>query len=432
MNAFLDHFAGFVVRRARVVLAVWLVAVAALAAQGLDLGDRLSAEQPIAADGPAARAQALTERAFGAEDALVVMLRGPQRQLDRDGPRVQRALAAVPRTHVVTPWNADGVMRGLRPDPQTAVVVVNVGRAAGEDPVDALARVRAAVGRTVHPPLRADLTGSSAISAATADAASDAIRTGVVIAVAILLLVVLALLVVFRSALALVPAVVGATTVAASRGVLELLSGPVDMTAVAAGLATIVGAGLGAGYPLLVVARFREEARATGDLVTALRATVATTGRAVPARRRGADARDARRRAGAARRGPDATAVAVAVAALMSAVASIVVVPALLALFAPHPASRTRPSKTGRCRAPRHALVGAAGAGRRGDPAHAGAGHRGRVGARHRPAERPVAAVRRPRARPARGRGGQAGPGLGAPLTIVVDGRGRPVTQPGG
>ncbi len=412
------------------MLAVWLVVVAALAAQGLDLGDRVSAEQPIAADGAVARAQALTERAFGPEDALVVMLRGPQGRLDRDGPRLQRALAAVPRAHVLTPWNADGIMRGLRPDPQTAVLVVNIGRAAEGDPADALARVRAVVARTVHPPLRADLTGSAAITAATADAASDATRTGVVIAGAILLLVVLVLLVAFRSALALVPAVVGATTVAASRGVLELLSGPVDMTALAAGLGTIVCAGLGVGYPLLVVARFREEARATGDLASAVGTTVTTTGRAVLLA--GVALSLAMLVAALTLPGGilNAAAVAVAVAALMSAVASIVVVPALLTLLDPLPASGPRPSqdvgterRTTRWSAP-PALVAAAtllallvG-----------------TGAAFALDTGPPSVASLPSDNPAREQYeavvDKLGPGWAAPFTIVVEGRGRPVTQP--
>ena len=430
-SSYFHHFADFVVRSARVVLAVWLVAIAALAAQGLDLGDRLSAEQPVGADGPAARGQALAERAFGAEDALVLMLRGPQRQLDRDGPRVQRALAALARTHVVTPWNADGVMRGLRPDPRTAVVLVTVGRTASQRPADALARVHAAIARTVRPPLRADLTGSSAITTATADAASDATRAGVLIAVPILVLTVLALLVAFRSALALVPAVVGVTTVAASRGVLELLSGVVDVTALAAGLGTIVGAGLGVGYPLLVVARFREEARAGSDVASAVRTTVATTGRAVLL----AGAALALAMLVAAQVLPgavfDAVAVTVAVAALMSAVAAIVVVPALLALLEPLADSWTRPrrepgaERRARRWPARPALAAAATllpllAG----TAAAFALDTGppsiRLLSPDDPARVQYEAV-----------ADKLGPGWVSPFQIVIDGRDRPVTQPG-
>jgi putative drug exporter of the RND superfamily len=423
----LHRFAGFVIRRARVVLVLSLVATAVLAVMGIGLEQRLAAPQ-LGGDASASRGEQLVARGFGAQDDLVLMLRGPRRALEREGPRVERALDALPRAQVVSPWSTDGSVAGLRPDPRTAVVIVNVDRAAGQDAADVLAPVRATVARTVRPPLRADLTGAPVLGAAAADAASDATGTGVLTALPILLLVLVALLLTFRSVLALVPPLVGAATVAASRGLMELLSGSVELTSLAAGLATMVGAALGVGYSLVVVFRFREQLRGRGDLPAAAQTAVATSGRAVAL----AGTALALSLLVAAQVLPgevfDSAAAAIVIASLLSVVAAIVMVPALLAVLDP-PAERASPPRReagAEPRAARWAELAAAAtvllllAG----TAAAFALDTGPSSARSLPpgdADRAhfEAVVR------------TLGPGWGSPFEIVMDGRGRPVTEPG-
>jgi RND superfamily putative drug exporter len=419
-----------VIRHARVVLVLWLVATAVLTVVGIGLEHRLAAPE-LGGDASASRGQQLLVRDFGAQDDLVLMLRGPRRALDREGPRVGRALDALPRAHVVSPWRADGAAAQLRPDSQTAVVVVNVDRAAGQDAADALAPVRAAIARTVRPPVQADLTGAPVLGAAAAHAASHATGAGVLTALPILMLVLVALLLTFRSVLALVPPLVGATTVAASRGLMELLSGSVELTSLAVGLAAMVGAALGVGYSLLVVLRFREERRGGADLPAAAQTAVATTGRAVAL----AGTALALSVVVAAQVLPgqvfDSAAAAIVVASLLSVVAAIVVVPALLALL-DAPAESVSPS-----RRPAGAEPHAARRARRAELAAAAAVmlllagtaaaftlETGPSSARSLPsgdADRArFEAVER-----------TLGPGWGSPFEIVMDGRDRPVTEPG-
>jgi len=423
-DSLLHRLAGVVVRHARVVLVVWLAATALLAVEGIGLEHRLAAPQ-LGGDVSASRGAQLAVRDFGAQDELVLMLRGPRGALDREGPRAARALDALPRTHVVSPWRADGASGALRPSPRTAVVVVNVERAAGQDAADVVAPVRTAIARTVRPPLRADLTGSPVLSAAAAHAASDATGTGVLSALPILLLAVVALLLTFRSVLALVPPFVGAATVAASRGMMDLLSGSVELTALAAVLAAMLAAALGVGYSLLVVFRFREELRGGESLPAAAQAAVATTGRAVTL----AGTALALSLLTAAQVLPgevfDAAAAAIVVASLLSVVAAIVVVPALLVLL-DAPAVSASPSRraAGARRGPAELaaamavlllLAGAAAAFALdtgpSSPASLPPGNRDR--AQFEAVERTL------------------GPGWGAPFEIVMDGGRRPVTEPG-
>jgi RND superfamily putative drug exporter len=429
-SSLLHRFAGAVIRHARVVLVLWLVATAVLAVEGIGLENRLAAPE-LGGDVSVSRGQQLLVRDFGAQDDLVLMLRGPRGALDRKGPRVEQALDALPRTHVASPWRADGAAAELRPDPRTAVVVVNVDRAAGQDAAAALAPVRAAVARTVRPPLRADLTGSPVLGAAAAHAASHATGRGMLSALPIFLLVLVALLLTFRSVLALVPPLVGATTVAASRGLMELLSGSVELTSLAAGLAAMVAAALGVGYSLLVVVRFREERRGGADLPAAAQTAVATTGRAVAL----AGTALALSLLVAAQVLPgeifDAAAAAIVVASLLSVVAAIVVVPALLALLdppaesaspshrpagvEPHAARRGRPAGLAAAATVALLLAGTAAAfALDTGPSSAGSlppGDAARV---------QFEAVER-----------TLGPGWGSPFEIVMDGRDRPVTEPG-
>jgi putative drug exporter of the RND superfamily len=275
----LNRLADIVVARPRRILAIWLAIVGVLAIAGIGLEQRLSTPAIYVVGTLSNHEHDLVVREFGDEDALVVMVRGPRAVVERQGRQLAAALAAVPRTRVVSPWSANSAVGGLRPSPNAAAIVVDVGRKPGQLYTDILPPVRQTVARVVRAPAEADLSGSPMVAQAMHDAAFDAAAAGELIAMPILLLV---LLLVFRSLLAAaIPAMIGGTIVLASRGTISLLDGTVQFDSLAAGLAAMMGLGLGVDYSLLVVSRFREELRKTDDVAAAVRATVATTGHAV-------------------------------------------------------------------------------------------------------------------------------------------------------
>lgn len=428
-SSLLYRFGGAVIRHVRVVLILWLLATAVLAVKGFGLEGRLSAPE-IGADGVASHDQQLADRSFGEEDDLVLMLRGPTRVLDREGRRVERALDALPGIVALSPWNSGGSIAKLRPDPRTAVLIVNVDRTSDQDSTDVLPPVRTTIDRMVRPPLRADLSGSPVIAAAMANAISDTTEASMLIALPILFIVVLVLLLAFGSVLALVPVIVGVTTVAASRGLMDILSGSMGLTSLATEFATMVGLGLGVGYSLLVVFRFHEEMRSTGNLAEAVQTTVATTGRTVMLA--GTGLLIAMFAAALVMPGTifDSVAIAIAIASLAGVVAAIVVVPALLTLFEPLPESMSRrrrgalaePAAAGWLRRP--GLVAAMTVFLLlGGTAAAFALDTGPLSARSLPAGNSdrahYEAVER-----------KLGPGWGTPFEIVMDGGDRPVTEP--
>ena len=145
------------------------------------------------------------------------------------------------------------------------------------------------------------------------------------------------LLLVFRSVIAAaIPIIIGGSVVAATRGVVSLSLGAVDIESFALGVVGMMGLALGVDYSLLVVSRFREELRSHKDVSTALQVTVESTGRAIlPA---GAGLIFAMLIA--MQVFPDSLVVSVGfvviVVSLLSVISAALVVPAMLALVAHH------------------------------------------------------------------------------------------------
>jgi putative drug exporter of the RND superfamily len=270
--------ASFVTRKPRLVVGIWILVVAALGFYGLDLSQRINT-QLLFIDGTAAkRAHDIAIREFGGEDAMIVMLRGPRAEVERQGPELARQLGRVPRMQVVSPWTPGAAIDGLRASPGVAALVVRVDRRQDEEIKDLLPPVRRRVDRVVGGAVEASIAGLPAILEAYHEAGEHATAVGELIAFPILLVV---LLFVFRSVLAaILPIVVGGAVLAATRGLLSLLIGifPVDIFALT--LAAMMGLALGVDYSLLVVSRFREELK-SHDVADAARITVTRTARSV-------------------------------------------------------------------------------------------------------------------------------------------------------
>ena len=269
---------ALVTGRPWLMLAAWVVLVAALAFVGRNLPDQLTSH-PLYIEGTEpAKAREISLRQFGSDESMVIALRGPRAAIDRQGRKLARHIDALPNTVVVSPWSAGGTLGGLRPRPRVAGLVVRVGHRSTEGLARMLELVEGRVGRTVSPPVEASIGGLPQLFGSYVEANKGAARTGEAIAIPVLLLV---LLLVFRSVVAaLIPVIVGGVVAAATQGVMRVLLGVVEIDAFALGAAAMMGLALGVDYSLLVVSRFREE-RLKGDLPGAVRRTVAATPRSI-------------------------------------------------------------------------------------------------------------------------------------------------------
>ena len=272
------RIAELTTKRPRLIVGIWIAAVAALGLLGAGIERKLIVHPSYIPGTQSNRAHEIASREFGSDNPLIVMVRGPRAQVDRQGQALAARLGRLPGVEVVSPWALGASVRGLRPSPRAAVLVV---RDEGVDPADVtalVAPVRREVDRTVHAPARASLAGFGVTFEAVRDTSEHATRVGELIAVPVLLLV---LLLVFRSVLAaLLPVVVGGAVVAATRGVLDLLLGAIQLDLFAVGVVGMMGLALGVDYSLLVVSRFREE-RKRGDVPGAVTATLDASMRSI-------------------------------------------------------------------------------------------------------------------------------------------------------
>src|ERR1700761_1521322 len=223
----LERIGDFLIRRARLVVVLWLLLTALLALQGVNLEKKLSV-QPIYIGGTTTKQEhELSLREFGNEDALVVMLRGPARAVQSQGHRLNDRLEAIQGSLVVAPWTPGAALGGLSPSPRVAALLVSLPHRSGESPAAVSQSVQHLVEESVGGPVRASLSGGPALTNSLQNAIGPAAKTGELIAIPVLLLV---LLFVFRSVLAAaVPVAVGGAVVAATRGVLDQLLGVVQM-----------------------------------------------------------------------------------------------------------------------------------------------------------------------------------------------------------
>jgi putative drug exporter of the RND superfamily len=325
--------AGLATRRSRLVVAIWIVIVGALAFLGRNLDHELGIH-PLYIDGTGSkRAHEIASEEFGNDYAMVVMLRGPHAQVEGQGRRLAASLEAMPHTLVVTPWAGGGTIDGLSPSPNVSALIVRVEASEAKGVTGILHPVRRLVDAEVKGPVHASVAGFPVVIDALRSASDRATKLGELIAVPILLLV---LLLVFRSVIAAVmPIVIGGAVVAATRGLLTIVHGFVQLDLFAISVVGMMGLALGVDYSLLVVSRFREERRkGNGDLDEAVRDTVLATARSViPA---GCGLIFAMVVAAMILPGSIARSVSLAVilATLLSMISAICVVPALLTMLA--------------------------------------------------------------------------------------------------
>jgi RND superfamily putative drug exporter len=263
-------------RHPRRVLAVALVALVVLGAIGAGVEGEL---RPTTLDIPgtaSSHANDLLREHFGESAPFVILLRGPAKALDRQGPRLIRALRRDPAVTTLSPWDRGSVGR-LRPNPREAIVIADFHVGIDQAVDETVPHLNSVLEAETNPPVRATQTGFATLSRAIQDDSIAATRRGELIALPILLLV---LLLVFRSPVAAaIPLGFGAITVIASRGLLSILANWFSVDAFALVVCTMMGLALGVDYALLMVSRFREELATGAEPLEAARATRRSAGR---------------------------------------------------------------------------------------------------------------------------------------------------------
>jgi putative drug exporter of the RND superfamily len=262
-------------RGALIGLAAVLLSCLALGVLGLGVEERLS---PLSLEVPgtaAADGRSLEQSHFGESSPFVVLLRGPARALDRQGPRLVVALRRHPAT-VISPWDG-GSLVALRPGSHKALVLVDFHVPLAEAMRDTVPALQRTLEAHVRPPITATQSGFASVSRALQEESLDSTERAELVAAPLLLAI---LLLVFRSVVAAaIPLAFGALTVLAGRGVLFLLAGAMTIDALALVVCTMMGLALGVDYSLLIVSRFREELERDPDPWEAAARTRASAGR---------------------------------------------------------------------------------------------------------------------------------------------------------
>ncbi|HEX5714072.1 MAG TPA: MMPL family transporter [Solirubrobacterales bacterium] len=219
---------------------------------------------------------AMLREHFGDSAPFAILLQGPPEAIDRQGPKLIRALREDPQVSTLSPWD-EGDVEQLRPGPRRALILADFHVGVKEAVNDVVPELEETLEQQVHAPVKATQTSYATISRALQEVSIDASERGELIALPFLLIV---LLLVFRSPIAAaIPLAFGAVTVVASRGILYFLTNWFDIDAFALTVCTMMGLALGVDYALLMVSRFREELAAGTEKVEAARITRRTAGR---------------------------------------------------------------------------------------------------------------------------------------------------------
>jgi RND superfamily putative drug exporter len=278
----LHRYGAFVARHAKITLLLsgLAVLVAALIGVGAFGVLRNGGFDDPAAD--ATRAHQLIDTRFGGTANLVLLVRARHGDIDTPsahaaGLGLTRRLAAEPGVDHVASYFTTGAAPLRGTDGRQALVLVHVR---GGD-TEVLTRGRTLIDRYTRPgPAVTVLAGGEA--AVNRDV-TDAVTRSLAVAEAIAVPVTMILLVLAFGSLvaAALPLVIGTVAVLGTFAELHLLGSATDVSVFAINLTTALGLGLAIDYALLMVSRFREEIAAGHPTGEAVARTVATAGRTV-------------------------------------------------------------------------------------------------------------------------------------------------------
>jgi putative drug exporter of the RND superfamily len=260
------------------VLAIAAVFLVTLGVIGIGVNDRLDPTTIEVPGTESFRGNELLRQHFGDSAPFAILLQGPPKAIDRQGPRLVRALRQEPGVTTLSPWDTGSVER-LRPKPGWALILADFHVSVRTAVNDTVPQLNQMLEEKVHSPVRATQTGYASLFRAIQDESVDASERGELIALPFLLVI---LLLVFRSPIAAaIPLAFGAVTVIASRGILYFFTSWFEIDALALTVCSMMGLALGVDYALLMVSRFREELAEGAEPVEAARLTRRHAGRTV-------------------------------------------------------------------------------------------------------------------------------------------------------
>jgi X-X-X-Leu-X-X-Gly heptad repeat protein len=270
------------IRRPIASLAVCGVIVLGLALVGLGVSSSLSPTITTVPGTQSSHAQHLAEAEFGPSVLVPVLLEGPARDLDRQGPALVRALSRRPDTRTLSAWDAGDTGAALRPERTAAMIVAAVAKTEKQMVKTEQKEIDEIVGTTISSPVSASITGQPTIDIAMKDQSIADARRGVVLALPILFVVLLLLLRAPVAALGLTA--LGAATAFSGLGITALLGKVQDVDAIDVVIGAMSGLSLGVAYGLIIFRRWRTELRedvSHHDAAHAAATTVETSGRAI-------------------------------------------------------------------------------------------------------------------------------------------------------
>ena len=252
------------------------MAIVALGIVGRGVEDQLRPTSLNVPGTDSGRAGDLVHRYFGDSAPFAILLQGPPRELNRQGPALIRKLRGDSKVTTVSPWDK-GSVGNLRPSPRKALILVDFHTGADEAVKTTVPYLDRTLEEQIKPPVSAAETGYASLSRALIDEAVHSTDRAELIAIPFLLLV---LLLVFRSPIAAaIPLAFGGIAVITSRGVLAIAAHWIAIDGFALTVCSMMGLALGVDYALLMVSRFREELDAGSSPAEAARMTRRTAGR---------------------------------------------------------------------------------------------------------------------------------------------------------
>ena len=246
--------ARFAVRYAVPVLVCWTIVVVVFGLIGRGVEDKVQPSLLFIPGTESSEWRDVREGSFN--EALIVLVEGPAREIDRQGPQLAEALQRRTGTRAISAWSPRAEqVEALRPSPRQAAINIDLRVPPGGNINTVVGPLEDFVRARVHPPLNAHVAGIPSLGSEVNKSSVEALHKGELIAAPILILV---LLLVFRSPVAAgVPLLIAAGTVITGFGVISVILEFTDVDAVALSAASMIGLALGVDYSLLIVTRFR-------------------------------------------------------------------------------------------------------------------------------------------------------------------------------
>lgn len=272
--------ARFAIRRSVPILLVWVgIFVVALFFAG-KARDNLHETNLQIPGTDSYRAAKLTQREFGSQIGLAILLKAPPSQTRALRTQAEQLIARLERidgVQVLSPF-AIGGDPALREPPGQALLTLQVSKPEEQVSKQTLPAVERALTH-VRPPVETEVSGRAPLVRALNEASLDSLDKGELIAFPILIVL---LLLVFRSPIAaLVPLACGLLVTRIGTAVMWVLNHHFALDALALNMLTMIGLALGVDYSLLIVSRFREELAAGSSVEEAITEAVARAGRTV-------------------------------------------------------------------------------------------------------------------------------------------------------